>query len=277
MRRTLNLLSPKNPAEEEDALTQAQYLIYDAWELTRRRDRIQLAKQALKLSDLCADAHVILAEDDSSTYGDRLERFKTAVAAGERAIGSEIFENEVGNFWAILETRPYMRARTGLANCLWGLGEIEQAIGHYQDMLRLNPNDNQGLRHVLTGWLYAEGRLTELEKLLGDYEDELSAEWAYTKVLLACTQGEVEKMRSTLKYAWECNPHVPALLYGAKPMPKTLPEWYSPGAPDEAVLYVSRNQDNWQATKGALLWLEEAARDFRPPEEKSPEPTMLFS
>lgn len=36
-----------------------------------------------------------------------------------------------GHFWGILETRFYMRARAGLAEALWELGERDAAIlGH---------------------------------------------------------------------------------------------------------------------------------------------------
>ena len=42
-----------------------------------------------------------------------------------------------------------MRARAGLAAMLDALGDVEAAIGHYRDMLRLNPGDNQGIRYVL--------------------------------------------------------------------------------------------------------------------------------
>jgi Tetratricopeptide repeat len=41
-----------------------------------------------------------------------------------------------------------MRARAGLAATLDALGDVEAAIGHYRDMLRLNPGDNQGIRYL---------------------------------------------------------------------------------------------------------------------------------
>src|SRR2546421_12928373 len=48
-----------------------------------------------------------------------------------------------GHFWGFLETRPYMRARAGLASTLLQLGDIDSALAHYRDMLKLIPNDNQ--------------------------------------------------------------------------------------------------------------------------------------
>jgi hypothetical protein len=43
------------------ALDAAQDLIYDAWEIASAKRRIALARQALALSPLCADAYMVLA------------------------------------------------------------------------------------------------------------------------------------------------------------------------------------------------------------------------
>jgi len=64
-----------------------------------------------------------------------------------------------------------MRARHGLAEVLWHLGERQAAIAHLQDMLRLNPGDNQGVRYTLAGWLLAEGWDEELARLLKEYDE----------------------------------------------------------------------------------------------------------
>jgi len=109
-------------------LDEAQDLVYEAWESSPRR-RIALARQALALSPDCADALNILAEAERSPEA-RRRYYEEAVRAGERAIGAEAFEELTGHFWGVLETRPYMRARAGLATCLWELGEREAANAH---------------------------------------------------------------------------------------------------------------------------------------------------
>lgn len=58
-------------------------------------------------------------------------------------------QRDVGHFWGLLETRPYLRTRLGLAHALWTAGRRAEAVQHLQDMLRLNPNDNQGVRYTL--------------------------------------------------------------------------------------------------------------------------------
>jgi hypothetical protein len=107
-------------------LERAQELMYDAWEATGSR-RVKLARQALEISPDCADAYVLLAEEARSPRESK-ELYEQGVKAGERALGPRAFEEDAGHFWGIIETRPYMRARAGLASCLWQLGDGQAAI-----------------------------------------------------------------------------------------------------------------------------------------------------
>ena len=148
----------------DEALFQAQDLMYEAFE-ARGRHRAALARQALTISPDCADAYLLLAEETASSAEDARELLEQGVAAGERALGPEPFA-DVGHFWGILETRPYMRARAALAETLWALGRREEAVEHHRDLLRLNPNDNQGLRYRQAEWLLWLERYGELDELV---------------------------------------------------------------------------------------------------------------
>jgi tetratricopeptide (TPR) repeat protein len=68
-----------------------------------------------------------------------------------------------------------MRARAGLAATLNALGEVDAAISNYRDMLRLNPNDNQGIRYELASCLMKSGDTEALKKLLKQYDEDGSA------------------------------------------------------------------------------------------------------
>jgi len=236
-------------------LEQAQDLAYDAWDATGAR-RVQLAQQALELSEDCADAYVLLAEETARSLKDAKRMYELGVEAGERALGPEAFEEFTGHFWGVLETRPYMRARFGLADCLWGLGERQAAIEHLIDMLRLNPDDNQGLRYVLSNWFLAEGRHEELGELLDQYEGDISAVWTYNRALYVFRQeGAGQKANACLKEAIETNPFVPAYLLSQKKLPEWLPEYIGIGDESEAISYAADSAILWITTVGAIEWL----------------------
>ena len=234
---------------------QAQDLMYDAWDATGA-ERVQLAQGALEISEDCADAYVLLAEETAQTLKDAMRMYELGVEAGERALGPEAFEEFAGHFWGVLETRPYMRARFGLAGCLWGLGERQAAIEHLTDMLRLNPGDNQGLRYELSNWLLAEERHEELGNLLDQYAEDISAVWAYNRALYVFRQeGAGRKANACLKEAIEINSFVPAYLLSQKKLPEWLPEYIGFGDENEAISYAVDGAILWVTTEGAIEWL----------------------
>jgi len=178
------------------------------------------------------------------------------VEGGARSLGRETFEEDVGHFWGLLETRPYMRARAGLADCLWAAGRREEAVEHYWDMLRLNPNDNQGIRDILMPCLIELGRDEDVEKLFRQYEEDGMAVWMYSRVLLDFKKhGNCPAAVKSLKAALDENEYVPSYLLGRKKMPRTLPGHYGFGDVNEAVLYVHGNKAAWKTVPGALEWL----------------------
>ena len=155
------------PSTATTPLEKAQDVIYRAFE-TRGRRRIQLARKAIELSADCADAYVVLAELSHDPEEARA-LYEQGVAAGRRALGPDVFAEETGHFWGIVTTRPYMRARFGLAQCLEALDRLEEAIEHYRELVRLNPNDNQGVRYSLLAALLLAGLDDEAATLLDRY------------------------------------------------------------------------------------------------------------
>ncbi len=248
---------PEAPAPTTP-LERAQDLIYEAFETESSRKRVQLANKALKVSPDCADAYVLLAEESAKSLQEAKDLYEKGVQAGERALGEETFKEEAGHFWGILETRPYMRAREGLAACLWELGERVEAIKHFWQMLELNPGDNQGIRYELAGWLLDEQMDEELGELLQRYEEDASAFWVYTRALwMFRKEGATKEATAALKEAIETNPYVPLYLLGHKSLPGVLPELIGFGDESEAVAYFARAFSAWLRTPQALEWLRQ--------------------
>jgi tetratricopeptide (TPR) repeat protein len=242
--------------EDDDPLFEAQDLMYDAFEAEGTR-RVELALEALEISGDCADAYLLLAEEAAPDLQAACDLLEAGVAAGERAIGPGPFKHDVGNFWDVFETRPYMRGRAALAETLWQLKRHDEAVEHMYDLLRLNPNDDQGNREVLVEWLLYLGRYDELDKLLAASDADDAAVMVYTKALAAfCREGASAEANRLLAEARERNAHVPAYLTGRRRLPARRPDSYSIGGRSEALLYAADAKALWQHVPGALAWLE---------------------
>lgn len=253
---TVEETPPSTPLEE------AQELIYEAWETESATKRVQLARKALSISPDCADAYILLAEDEAKTPHESLEYHWDAVAAGERALGAEFFVTHAGHFWGMLETRPYMRARFSLAQNLLVLNRRVEAVEHMEDLLRLNPNDNQGIRYVLAGVLLDAGAHDKLKALLDAYDEE-SAHVCYDRALmLYCQTGPSQEAAEALRKAFAANAYVPDRIIKMME-PELIPEFMEPGSEEEAIDYLGVNAIAWMRTWGAIPWLELVWRQSR--------------
>ncbi len=246
----------------EKPLNQAQELIYQTWE-SDREEKVRLAYRALEISKDCADAYIILAEEVARNRKEMLRYYQQAVEAGKRALGPEIFKEDSGHFWGLISTRPYMRALAGLAQCYWLLGKRREAIEHYYELLRLNPNDNQGIRYLLLNALLVARRNDDAQKLLNKYKKDPTATWLYSTALLEFRrQGASKKANSLLKKAIEFNPFVPEYLLKKKRFPREFPVAIGFGDDSEAVDYAYDAIPAWEKTPGALKWLKEKFQEF---------------
>lgn len=232
------------PADRAEALCQG------AIEAFGRR-RIQLAKQALAEDPTYVEANVLLAE---STRGAdrRIELFRNAKEIGKTQLGP-IMEEAAGHFWGVTSTRPFMRACHGLAAALHEAGQTNEAIEQYQTMLRLNPNDNQGVRYELTPLLLTHNREPEAIELLDSYREE-TALWHYMKSLVEFRQsGRLAKSKKAMQSAFRANEHVVALMQSTDPPP--FPDSYALGSPEEAAVCIRELADAWDETKGYVEWM----------------------
>lgn len=248
------------PSTAESPLEQAQDLIYDAYDARGRR-QLQLIRRALALSPDCADAYVLLAERSSDPAAAR-PLYEQAVAAAERALGPGAFTDPERTFWGDVSTRPYMRARAGLAESLLAQGDLNAAAAHFAALLELNPGDNQGLRYRLLATLLIAGRNAEAEALLQKHA-EPSPQFGYAAVLLALRAHDQRRARRLLRPALKSNRRVPAYLTGQKELPLDLPSHYAMGSAEEAVLCAHDLLEPWSVTPGAVEWLRAETRKGR--------------
>jgi len=243
----------------ENAAQVAQRVMYEAWDQDVPEIKMEMAKRALAIYPDCTDAYNLLAEMTAWNLEEEKNLYRKGVKAGERSLGEEAFKNIVGHFWGVIETRPYMRARKGLADCLWLLGSHEESLDHYYEMLRLNPNDNQGNRYVLLSHLSEVGDYDKLQEFMNrqDYKDDCAAEWLYSKVLLSYAQeGGTEKTEKNLREALKENKFVPDYLLGRKAIPRPLPDRLTMGGEDEAFCTADEYRKSWKKVPGLLSWLD---------------------
>ena len=254
LRQHIQEISGEDSADP--TLRQAHALVEQAFQADDEGSRSELARRALEISPDCADAHTCLAEL-APMAKEALTHWEQGVAAGARALGGEdALDSYSGRFWGVLDTRPYMRARLGLAQCLWSLRRRDEAVDHCRELLRLNPDDNQGVRYVLSCYLCELNRDDEWQQLVSLYPDDASAEWHFGRALLAYRRaGDTDESRALLGAAHAANPHVAGYLVGNEVLPDVPPRYVQLGEASEAHSYVGAFLPGWRGTPGAAAWV----------------------
>ncbi|MGM8364834.1 tetratricopeptide repeat protein [Virgibacillus sp. W0181] len=234
----------KKPQIPMSARDQAQDLLFDAREV-RGNKRNQLIEKALETYPNSPDAYILMAEGAQS-----LEEYKRyvqkAVDVGKKDLGKAFFMENNGHFWGLTETRPYMRAKAMYAEILNQTGKYEEAINEYEEMLRLNPNDNQGIRYLLLT-IYMELEMYDEAKQLMEEYDENSAEFLFNKVLLHyATEGLTKTTKRLIKEAQSQNAYISPYLIGEMKIPDIEIEYVGIGDENEAIAYVQQHIHLWE-------------------------------
>lgn len=167
---------------------------------------------------------------------------------------AELLEQGSVHFWQMAETRPFIRAKHGLAHSLSLDGQANEAIAEMQDILRLNPNDNMGVRQAIIPLLLKQNREREAIQVLESYPEQ-SASWLYMKAQVEFRKGGPgsRDAAKALKAAIKFNPHVAELLRDDGP--PRMPDQYTLGSIEEAAIVIEEQADSWSEIDGFEEWM----------------------
>ena len=190
----------------------AQELCFQAWKCAGQKKGEDAIWEALELSRYCTDGFNYLAELFARNLEERLLLFNRGMIIGESYFGSKFFKEETGRFYGLVDTRPYMRSRWGVAHGLRNLACRMEASSHFEALLALDEDDHLGARLVLTT-LYLE--LRQFEKMRALYHRYVieGPHGNYNKVLFLDLSGASnERYDMALTKALFYNRFVPLAL-----------------------------------------------------------------
>lgn len=252
-RLTLERLLGKRRTRKMTNEQAAQDLYYEAMET----GDLDLIEDALDLDPENVDCLLVLLDGVDSDDPEGLTVARQIVEIAKKKLGKKTFEEDKGHFWGLLETRPYMRARSVLALRLMAMGRWDEAIKEHEGMLELCPNDNLGIRYPLLALYLQESRLKDAAKLLETYKEErpYSSQMLWGYVLERFLADDLTGAAASLKPARKLNGFFEAYLKGHRKLPKESPGYYSPGSREEAQIGTAIFKPAWDAHPEAIEWL----------------------
>ena len=226
---------------EEDPRFQSDDLLEEAYNATSKTKAIKLAKQALEIYPDNIDAECFIAEFEENQIK-KLSKMEAIIEKAKKILEKDnMFEQEnMGHFWGMIETRPYMRARNRKITILMDLGRYTEAIKECEEMLNLCENDNLGIRYTLIGLYCILEKFEECEKLYKKF-NEYSAFMLFPMAIMYFKKGEYKKSKKILKDVQEVNSYIIKILKNDIAMLENSEdiEYYAPGSIEEASIIIT--------------------------------------
>ena len=164
------------PKRENTAPETADDYLELAEQATSKKKCLEYLRKAVELEPEHLDAQLQLIAHTLEDKPDKqLPELRKLLETAAKPLEQEgYFQEDVGDFWTILETRPYMRVRQAYLDALISCGMIRCAIDEGEALLKLCENDNLGIRYQLMH-LYAymedEMHALALHKRFDSYEE----------------------------------------------------------------------------------------------------------
>lgn len=164
--------------------------------------------------------------------------------------------------WGFVGNRPFLRLNHSYGLQLLSRGRTEEALGIFENLLGLSPNDNLGARALVVGCHFElkepEGVLSVCRQFPGDGMEHL----LYGKPLALVQLGKPREAGKALEIAVECYPLIAAELLKTKHRkPKGGDDRrVTLGGPDQAYVYWQDHGKFWEQTPGAIEFLRHGTK-----------------
>ncbi|OEU13123.1 hypothetical protein FRACYDRAFT_242548 [Fragilariopsis cylindrus CCMP1102] len=248
-------------ANEEEAI----YRVYDAYDVESVSDKFSALHEALAIFPFSVEAlnywaSLYVSEISPPDLHKAEKTYEMALTASRLMWPDMVQQSSID--WGHTEHRPFLRAQCGLARVQCSLGKVADAIEKFRFILKVNPNDNQGVKQLLFNALIQIGDYKLAEEIAEKHSEgrkSRQASFRYGFVIIdflrfklgVCSEPDLQ---DTLVQALMCNNYPPCLLLGDIPLPRK-PDSYSSGGMEEAVCLVNDNKSSWERTPGLLEWL----------------------
>jgi tetratricopeptide (TPR) repeat protein len=157
--------------------------------------------------------------------------------------------------WIVAGNRPALRSLVRLLGLEYIRGGQEKALALGEQVLRLNPPDNHGMRYTLAEDYLTAGDAEACLRIAAAFPDDPAPELRFNEALALFRLGRAKGAVDALKRAHAMSPRVAGfLLPGRVRKPQLSDLGVSLDGDDRAWLYRDAMREAWKRTPGALEW-----------------------
>ncbi len=265
-RLTVVQMEPKNwkfeYAHEERALMDEFDSAVDLLDEGDEKEAERILRAVIEAWPLHIDAyhHLALLFFSRGDLAGALALWSKAAEIGLKSLPQDFVIGEDRLEWCVIENRPFLRAIYGYATALFEAGRVDAAHLLFNQLLALNPDDNQGARGAAIATAFALERPDEVLRICNKFRDDVMVESLYGRPLALLQLGKKRLAERALAKAIGLSPFVAGELMskkGGRSQKKVPTAFITVGGVDEAREYKERFGKYWDKTEGALEFLAE--------------------
>lgn len=234
-------LTPVRDSSADDVFEEGM----DYWWAEDRRNAVKWFRRALELDPQHSEAHnhlgIVSLEARKLKAAER--HFRAAIDGGQRYVkrdGAEVH-------WGVLGNRPYLRGLANLALVLAEQKKWADALAIHEQMLQLNPNDNQGVRYLIGHeYLRVGDNEGAIEAFQGSLHEEVGCAFGLALARLR-VQGPSAEIGEALLTGFAANRYVAPMLLGESWQRLDAFHGSSMSEPEWAQDVIAAQADLWQA------------------------------
>ncbi len=215
------------------------------------------------------DAIILEVRLGESNPLNALRRVRLATEQGKRNLKKRGFFSEeyIGEFWKTLETRPYMRSMQVYVANLMDFGMLRLAAKEAEEMIRLNTEDNLGMRFSLMHIYAALEEPGLAEALLKKYSKHDETPMLLGIALLYYKIGDTNKAEIYIKRLTKTNSDTKKFIRGViedthkNKMREVLNNGvYRPFSEEELLMTWHENSEVYDGASFFFLWVADVLK-----------------
>jgi len=203
--------------------------------------------------------HFALLMDDLGQPYEAFNLIKAATDIGLSSLPPNFYFGRDILPWLSLDNRPFLRVYHYYGLKYLGIKEIEKSLCIFNNILDINPNDNQGIRALGISCYLSLKRPLDVLRIAENYSDDTLADTLYGKILALFQLERIKEAKKALEDAVKILPLVATEIskkQHRKPKGSKL-GFITHGGEDEAYYFWKENGKHWKETPGAIEFVRE--------------------
>ena len=156
------------------------------------------------------DAYKIYSEKALiATDGDEaIELMKKSLQESKKLIKNNTIEENMGKLWTVENARPFIKCKKDLGKLYEKNNYIDLAIKEYEDILKLDKDDNINIKYELVPIFFSKKRYKDIYDLTEKYSVENSLFMLYLKSLYYFCENDNINSKRFIKRSLDTNIYV---------------------------------------------------------------------